>query len=103
MFIDNEESLRSKIIGSLRTKVYNITDEDIKRTNGLVRDAAAKIVIREMRPSASIPFGRKNYQEHFDYIYIWPDLRTTSLPDDYEEQIRQWLSELKVRYASLLS
>ena len=102
-FIHNEESLRSKIIDSLRTKacrVYNILEEDIKRSNGLARDAAAKIVIREMRPSASLPFGRKNYQEHFEYIYLWPNLQTTKLPDIYEAPVREWLEELKGKYGS---
>jgi len=102
-FIHNEESLRSKIIDSLTTKacrVYNILDEDIKRTDGLVKDAAAKIVIRQMRKSASLPFGRSNYQEHFDYIYIWPNLQTTKLPDEYEKPITEWLDELKTKYSS---
>lgn len=105
-FIHNEESLRSKIIDSLGTKacrVCNILEEDIKRTNGLARDAAAKIVIREMRRSASLPFGRKNYQEHFDYIYLWPNLQTTKLPDLYETPITEWLEEIKGKYGPSFS
>jgi hypothetical protein len=66
----------------------------------LARDAAAKIVIRDMRLSASLPFGRKNYQENLHYIYIWPDLQTTKLPDKYEEAITEWLGELREKYAT---
>ena len=102
-FLHNEESLRSKIVTNLRTnacRVYNIQLEDIKKTNGLVRDAVAKIIIRNMRKSASLPFGRKNYQENLDYIYIWPDLQTTKLPDDYSEQITEWLDEIRKKYSS---
>ena len=101
-FLHNEESLRSKIVTNLGTnacRVYNILNEDIRRTDGLVRDAAAKIVIRDMRLSASLPFGRKNYQENLHYIYIWPDLQTTKLPDKYDEAISQWLGELREKYA----
>jgi hypothetical protein len=102
-FLHNEESLRSKIVTNLTTnacRVYNIQLEDIKKTNGLVRDAVAKIIIRNMRRSASLPFGRKNYQENLDYIYIWPDLQTTKLPDDYSEQITEWLDEIRKKYSS---
>jgi hypothetical protein len=100
-FLHNEESLRSKIVTNLTTnacRVYNIQLEDIQKTNGLVRDAVAKIIIRNMRRSASLPFGRKNYQENLDYIYIWPDLQTTKLPDDYSEQITEWLDEIRTKY-----
>lgn len=100
-FLHNEESLRSKIVSNLGTnacRVYNIQLEDIQKTNGLVRDAVAKIIIRNMRRSASLPFGRKNYQENLDYIYIWPDLQTTKLPDDYSEQITEWLDEIRTKY-----
>ena len=102
-FLHNEESLRSKIISNLGTnacRVYNIQLEDIQMTNGLVRDAVAKIIIRNMRKSASLPFGRKNYQENLDYIYIWPDLQTTKLPDAYSEQITEWLDEIGKKYSS---
>ena len=105
-FIHNEESLRSKIIDSLRTsacRVYHITDEDIKRTDGLASKAVAKIVIRGMRKSASLPFGRANYQQHFEYIYLWPNLQTTPLPDDFQGQITAWLNEIKVKYPTLVS
>jgi hypothetical protein len=100
-FLHNEESLRSKIVTNLTTnacRVYNIQLEDIQKTNGLVRDAVAKIIIRNMRRSASLPFGRKNYQENLDYIYIWPDLQTTKLPDAYSEQITEWLDEIRTKY-----
>ena len=102
-FLHNEESLRSKIVTNLGThacRVYNILNEDIRRTDGLVRDAVAKIVIMDMRLSASLPFGRKNYQENLHYIYIWPDLQTTKLPDKYEEAITEWLGELRGKYAA---
>jgi hypothetical protein len=102
-FLHNEESLRSKIVTNLgmnACRLYNILNEDIRRTNGLARDAAAKIVIRDMRLSASLPFGRKNYQENLHYIYIWPDLQTTKLPDKYEEAITEWLGELREKYAT---
>jgi hypothetical protein len=52
-----------------------------------------------MRKSASLPFGRKNYQENLDYIYIWPDLQTTKLPDAYSEQITEWLDEIRKKYS----
>jgi hypothetical protein len=102
-FLHNEESLRSKIVTNLGTnacRVYNILNEDIRRTDGLVRDAVAKIVIRDMRLSASLPFGRKNYQENLHYIYIWPDLQTTKLPDKYQAEINEWLGELRGKYAA---
>jgi hypothetical protein len=102
-FLHNEESLRSKIVSNLGTnacRVYNIQLEDIQKTNGLVRDAVAKIIIRNMRKSASLPFGRKNYQENLDYIYIWPDLQTTKLPDAYSKQITEWLDEIGKKYSS---
>jgi len=102
-FLHNEESLRSKIVTNFTTnacRVYNIQLEDIQKTNGLVRDAVAKIIIRNMRKSASLPFGRKNYQENLDYIYIWPDLQTTKLPDAYSQQITEWLDEIGKKYSS---
>jgi hypothetical protein len=63
-------------------------------------DAVAKIIIRDIRITANLPFSRKNYQEHLAYIYIWPDLQTTKLPDEYNEQITEWLNELKKKYNS---
>jgi hypothetical protein len=38
------------------------------------------------------------YQEYFDTIFIWSDLSTTVVPNQYEDAIKEWLNYIKVRY-----
>jgi hypothetical protein len=75
-------------------RVYFIQEEDNVRTQGLTRDAVAKIVIRDMRVSSRRPPNHVNYQEHISRIYIWSDCRITKLPDEYADAIIQWLNEV---------
>jgi hypothetical protein len=75
-------------------RVYYIQDEDNVRTQGLTRDAIAKIVIREMRVSSRRAFNHINYQQHVSRVYIWPDCTATRLPDEYADVIRHWLNEV---------
>ena len=97
--IQKEESLQSiiKTNHGLKTyacRVYFIQEDDIKQTEGLVRDAVAKIVIRDMRVSSRRPPNHVNYQEHISRIYIWSNAQTTRLPDEYADAITQWLIEV---------
>lgn len=99
MLMRNEETLQSiiKTNHGLKTyacRVYFIQEDDIKRTEGLVRDAVAKIVIRDMRVSSRRPPNHVNYQEHISRIYIWSNGQTTKLPDEYADAITQWLNEV---------
>jgi hypothetical protein len=94
--LQNEKSLQSKIntnFGLNACKIYSINTEDIRRTEGLARDAIGKITIRELRVS-SRQGNRINYNEHIDRIYIWSDGLTTKLPDEFAEAISRWLGEI---------
>jgi hypothetical protein len=99
MLMRNEPSLQSMIktnygLNANACRVYYIQDEDNVRTQGLTRDAIAKIVIREMRVSSRRAFNHVNYQEHVSRVYIWPDCTATRLPDEYADVIRHWLNEV---------
>jgi len=99
MLLRNEPSLQSMIktnygLNANACRVYYIQDEDNVRTQGLTRDAIAKIVIREMRVSSRRAFNHVNYQEHVSRVYIWPDCTATRLPDEYADVIRHWLNEV---------
>jgi hypothetical protein len=59
-------------------------------------DVIGKIVIREMRKVAK---ESREYQEYFDTIFIWSDLSTTVVPDQYEQIIKEWLNYIKIRYS----
>ena len=91
-----EKDLQSKIqtnLGPNACRVYYIQEEDVEKTGGLVKDAVAKVVIREMRVSSRRPPNHVNYQEHIDRVYIWSDKQTTKIPYPYEDIINEWLSK----------
>jgi hypothetical protein len=99
LLMQKESSLQSIIkanngLNVNACRVYFIQEEDNVRTEGLTRDAVAKIVIRDMRVSSRRPFNHINYQEHISRVYIWPDCRVTRLPDEYAEAIIQWINEV---------
>ena len=99
LLMQNEQSLQSIIkanngLNVNACRVYFIQDEDNVRTEGLTRDAIAKIVIRDMRVSSRRPPNHVNYKEHISRVYIWPDCRITRLPDEYAESIIQWINEI---------
>jgi hypothetical protein len=99
MLMRNEPSLQSMIktnygLNANACRVYYIQDEDNVRTQGLTRDAIAKIVIREMRVSSRRAFNHINYQQHVSRVYVWPDCTATRLPDEYADVIRHWLNEV---------
>ena len=99
LLMQKESSLQSIIkanngLNVNACRVYFIQEEDNVRTEGLTRDAVAKIVIRDMRVSSRRPFNHINYQEHISRVYIWPDCRVTRLPDEYAHAIIQWLNEV---------
>ena len=99
LLIRSESSLQSIIkanygLNANACRVYYIQEEDNVRTQGLTRDAIAKIVIREMRVSSRRPPNHVNYQEHISRVYIWPDCRVTKLPDEYAAGIIEWINEV---------
>jgi hypothetical protein len=108
ILIQNESSLQSMIktnygLNVNACRVYFIQDEDNLRTEGLTRDAVAKIVIREMRVSSRRAPNHVNYQEHVSRVYIWPNCMTTRLPDDYADAIIRWLNQVVLSTSSLSS
>lgn len=99
LLIRNESSLQSIIKANYglnvnACRVYYIQEEDNVQTQGLTRDAIAKIVIREMRVSSRRPPNHVNYQEHISRVYIWSDCRVTKLPDEYAAGIIEWINEV---------
>jgi hypothetical protein len=99
LLMQKESSLQSIIkanngLNVNACRVYFIQEEDNVRTEGLTRDAVAKIVIRDMRVSSRRPPNHVNYQEHINRVYIWSDCRITKLPDEYAEAIIQWINEV---------
>ena len=99
LLIRSESSLQSIIkanygLNANACRVYYIQEEDNVRTQGLTRDAIAKIVIREMRVSSRRPPNHVNYQEHISRVYIWSDCRVTKLPDEYAAGIIEWINEV---------
>jgi hypothetical protein len=91
--LHEEEFLRSKIITNFRPvtcRVYPVSEIDRGEANVI-----GKIIIREMREVVRDPI---KYQEYFDTIFIWSDLSTTVVPNQYEDAIKEWLNYIKVRY-----
>ncbi len=105
LLMRNEPSLQSIIKSNYglnvnACRVYYIQEEDHVRTQGLTRDAIAKIVIRDMRVSSRRPPNHVNYQEHISRVYIWPDCRITKLPDEYAGAIIEWINEVVLSISS---
>ena len=98
LLIQNEPSLQSIIKTNyglnVSSRVYYIQDEDNVRTEGLTKDAIAKIVIRDIRVISRKPFDRIDFKEHIERIYVWSDCRVTKLPDEYADAILQWINEV---------
>ena len=98
LLIQNEPSLQSIIKTNyglnVSCSVYYIQDEDNVRTEGLTKDAVAKIVIRDMRVISRKPFDRIDFKEHIERIYVWSDCKVTNLPDEYADAILQWINEV---------
>ena len=108
LLMQNESSLQSMIktnygLNVNACRVYFIQDEDNVRTEGLTRDAIAKIVIREMRVSSRRPPNHVNYQEHISRVYIWPNCTITKLPYEYADAIIQWINEVVLSISPSLS
>jgi len=98
--LHEEESLRSKIINirPVTCRIYSVTEEDGNQTNGFSLNAIGKIVIREVREVLRKSGEHLNYQEHFDTIYIWPELLTSKIPEVYEKSVMDWLRFIQVKY-----
>ena len=98
LLIQNEPSLQSIIKTNyglnVSSRVYYIQDEDNVQTQGLTKDAIAKIIIRDMRVISRKPFDRIDFKEHIDTVYVWSDCRVTKLPDEYADAILQWINEV---------
>jgi hypothetical protein len=99
LLMQKESSLQSMIktnygLNVNACRVYFIQEEDNLRTQGLTRDAVAKIVIRDMRVSSRRPPNHVNYQEHISRIYIWSNCTITKLPYEYADAIIQWINEV---------
>lgn len=98
LLIQNEPSLQSIIKTNyglnVSCSVYYIQDEDNIQTEGLTKDAIAKIVIRDIRVISRKPFDRIDFKEHIKKIYVWSDCRVTKLPDEYADAILQWINEV---------
>jgi len=88
--IDAKENLG--IITNMGFSIHPIGEEDIKQTDGLVRDAIGQIVVRELRPVRKGPDGRKDFQEFIERIYVWANGQTTHT--DYKE-IPIWIAQLQ--------
>jgi hypothetical protein len=80
------------IVTNMGFSIYPIGEEDINRTDGLVRDAIGQIIVRELRVVRRGPHGRKDFQECIDRIYVWADGQTTHT--NYTE-IASWIAQLQ--------
>jgi hypothetical protein len=99
ILIEQEAYLQEKIqtnYGKDACRVHPIHEEDMEITNGLTRNAIAKIVIRKMEVSSRRGAYHTNYQEKIDRIYIWKNFQTTKLPWEYEEIIKVWLTRCQI-------
>ena len=87
-----EEFLRSKIINirPVTCRIYPVSEVDRGETSVI-----GKIVIREMR---EVFRESERYQEHFDTIYIWAELLTSKIPEDYEKSVVDWLRYIQDKY-----
>jgi len=90
-----EASLQEKITtnyGHGACTIHPIHHEDMERTNGLVKNAIGKIVLRDMRVTKRHAYGRQDWLEHVDRVYIWANKMTTRIPEAYEDTIISWLA-----------
>ena len=93
--LDKQDALKARIITNYGQEcccIYPIYDEDIEQTNGLVKDAIAQIILREMLITKRHRDGRTDWKESVSHIYIWPDGTTTKIPDVYERAIVSWIA-----------
>ena len=100
----HEANLQEKIMtnyGKDACKVHPIHEEDNERTNGLTRNAIAKIVIRSMDITRHYPASHTTYEEKIQRIYIWKNCQTTSLPWEYSEIITGWLNRCQMMLNSV--
>jgi hypothetical protein len=88
--IDAKENLG--IVTNMGFSIHPIGEDDIKKTDGLVRDAIGQIVVRELRPVRKGPDGRKDFQEFVDRIYVWANGQTTHT---HYKEITSWIAQLQ--------
>ena len=99
VLMEQEANLQEMIqtnYGKDGCRVLAIHDEDMELTNGLTRNAIAKIVIRRMEVTSRRPPDHTNYQEKIERIYIWENFQTTKLPWEYSERIKRWLNRCQM-------